>query len=142
MGEVYQAWDSRLCRSVAIKALPVRFATDSRLTRQLEREARIVASLNHPHICAVYDVGRQDGLSYIVMEHLDGETLADRLARGPLPLGDVLKYGSEIADGLDKAHRTGITHQDLKPANIVLTKSGAKLLDFGTAALRHGQSAS
>jgi Tol biopolymer transport system component len=134
MGQVYLGWDARLCRTVAIKVLASPFTADSDRTRRLEREARIVAGLNHPRICMVHDLGCEDGLTYIVMEHLEGETLADRLARGALPLDEVLTLGAEIADGLDRAHRHGITHRDLKPANIMLTRSGAKLLDFGLAA--------
>jgi serine/threonine protein kinase len=133
MGQVYLAWDARLCRTVAIKVLAAPFATDSERAHRLEREARIVASLNHPRICAVYDLGREGALTYIVMEHLDGQTLATRLASGPLPIEEVVKLAIEIADGLDGAHRREITHRDLKPANIMLTKSGAKLLDFGLA---------
>ena len=134
MGEVYLGWDTRLCRTVAIKVLAPRFAADPERTRRLEREARIVAGLNHPRICAVYDLGCDSGLTYIVMEHLEGETLAQRLTRGALPLDDALKLAIEIADGLDRAHCYGITHRDLKPANVMLTRSGAKLLDFGLAA--------
>jgi serine/threonine protein kinase/Tol biopolymer transport system component len=134
MGQVYLGWDARLCRTVAIKVLASPFTADSDRTRRLEREARIVAGLNHPRICTVHELGCEEGLTYIVMEHLEGETLADRLAGGALPLAEVLKLGAEIADGLDRAHRQGITHRDLKPANIMLTRSGAKLLDFGLAA--------
>jgi serine/threonine-protein kinase len=138
MGEVYKARDTRLDRTVAIKILPPDLATDPDLRARFEREARAIAALDHPHICAVHDVGEHDGTRYLVMQYLDGETLAARLARanGPLPLDQALKVGIEIADALDKAHRAGITHRDLKPANIMLTKSGAKLLDFGLAKLR------
>jgi Tol biopolymer transport system component/aminoglycoside phosphotransferase (APT) family kinase protein len=138
MGEVYKARDTRLDRTVAIKILPTDLATDPDLRARFEREARAIAALDHPHICAVHDVGEHDGTRYLVMQYLDGETLAARLARakGPLPLDQALKVGIEIADALDKAHRAGITHRDLKPANIMLTKSGAKLLDFGLAKLR------
>ena len=97
----------------------------------LNEKPKTISSLNHPHICTLYDVGHQDGTDYLVMEYLEGETLAARLVKGPLPLDQVLKYAIEIADALDKAHRKGITHRDLKPGNIMLTKSGAKLLDFG-----------
>ena len=137
MGEVYRARDTRLDRIVAIKVLPRQFANRSDLRERLEREARTIASLNHPHICVLHDIGRQDGVDYLVLEYLEGETLAQRLAKGPLPLEHVLHYAIEIADALDKAHRKGITHRDLKPGNIMLTKSGTKLLDFGLAKLRH-----
>ena len=133
MGEVYKARDSRLNRDVAIKILPEALAADPEYRERFEREARAVSSLNHPNICTVYDVGSQDGVDYLVMELLDGETLAARLAKGPLPLDQALRYGIEIADALSRAHRQGIVHRDLKPANIVLTKQGAKLLDFGLA---------
>jgi serine/threonine-protein kinase len=136
MGDVYQARDTRLGRTVAIKVLPSRLASRPELRERFEREARTIASLNHPHICTLYDVGHQNGTDYLVLEHLEGETLAERLAKGPLPLDRVLEYAIEISDALDKAHRKGITHRDLKPANIMLTKSGAKLLDFGVAKLR------
>ena len=136
MGEVYRARDTRLNRFVAIKVLPKQLVQRSELRERLEREARTIASLNHPHICALYDVGRQDGVDYLVLEYLEGETLAERLKKGALPIERVLRYATEIADALDKAHRKGITHRDLKPGNIMLTKSGAKLLDFGLAKLR------
>jgi eukaryotic-like serine/threonine-protein kinase len=136
MGEVYRARDTRLERIVAIKILPERFSDRSELRERFEREARTIASLNHPHICTLYDIGHQDGTDYLVMECLEGETLAEKLAKGPLPLDQVLRYAIEISDALDKAHRKGVTHRDLKPGNIMLTKSGAKLLDFGLAKLR------
>jgi serine/threonine protein kinase len=136
MGEVYRAKDTRLNRIVAIKVLPAHLAGSSELRERFEREARTIASLNHPHICTLYDVGHQDGTDYLVMEYLEGETLAQRLVKGPLPLDQVLQYAIEIADALDKAHRKGITHRDLKPGNIMLTKSGTKLLDFGLAKLK------
>lgn len=138
MGEVYRARDTRLERSVAIKVLPAEVAADPERRARFEREARAVAALSHPHICVVHDVGRDNGIDYLVMELLDGETLADRLvrAKGPLQLDQVLKIGREIADALDRAHRAGIVHRDLKPANVMLTKSGAKLLDFGLAKKR------
>src|SRR5437867_4919168 len=129
MGEVYRARDTRLDRTVAVKILPSEFANDSTLRARFEREAKTISSLNHPHICALYDVGPD----YLVMEHCDGKTLAQRIASGPLPFEQVLQYGMEIADALDKAHRQGIIHRDLKPSNVMLTKSGAKLLDFGLA---------
>ena len=136
MGEVYRARDTRLDRIVAIKALPSHLADRPELRERFEREARAVASLNHPHICTLYDIGQQDGTDYLVMEYLEGETLAQRLRKGPLPIDQVLQYAIEISDALDKAHRKGITHRDLKPGNIMLTKSGTKLLDFGLAKLR------
>jgi serine/threonine-protein kinase len=136
MGEVYRARDTRLDRIVAIKVLPDHLATRVELRERFEREARTIASLNHPHICTLYDIGHQDGIDYLVMEYLEGETLAQRLMKGSLPLGQVLQYAIEISDALDKAHRKGITHRDLKPGNIMLTKSGSKLLDFGLAKLQ------
>src|SRR6202158_567550 len=136
MGEVYRARDTRLDRIVAIKILSDHLADRAELRERFEREARSVASLNHPHICTLHDIGRQDGTDYLVMEYLEGETLAQRLTKGPLPLDQVLRYAIEIADALDKAHRKGITHRDLKPGNIMLTKSGTKLLDFGLAKLK------
>src|ERR1700726_2553500 len=136
MGEVYRAKDTRLNRIVAIKVLPPHLADSSEMKERFEREARTIASLNHPHICTLYDVGHQDGTDFLVMEYLEGETLAQRLIKGPLPLDQVLQYAIEIADALDKAHRKGVTHRDLKPGNIMLTKSGTKLLDFGLAKLK------
>src|SRR6202158_4015010 len=136
MGEVYKARDTRLNRIVAIKVLPAHLADRSELRERFEREARTIASLNHPHICTLFDIGQQDGVDYLVMEYLEGETPAQRLPKGPLPLEQVLLYAIEISDALDKAHRKGVTHRDLKPGNIMLTKSGTKLLDFGLAKLR------
>src|SRR5712672_238347 len=136
MGEVYRARDTRLNRTVAIKVLPPHLADRSELRERFEREARTIASLNHPHICTLHDNGQQDGVDYLVMEYLEGETLAHRLLKGPLPLEQVLRYAIEIADALDKAHRKGVTHRDLKPGNIMLTKTGTKLLDFGLAKLK------
>ena len=136
MGEVYRARDTRLDRTVAIKVLPSEVAGDSDLRARFEREARAVAALDHPHICGIYDVGSVDSIHYLVMPHLDGQTLAARLEKGPLPLEHALKIASEIADALDKAHREGIIHRDLKPANIMLTRAGSKLLDFGLAKLQ------
>jgi serine/threonine protein kinase/Tol biopolymer transport system component len=136
MGEVYRARDTRLDRIVAIKVLPAHLADEPERRERFEREARTIASLNHPHICTLYDIGRQDGIDYLVMEYLEGETLAQRLMKGPLPLEQVLPYAIEIADALDKAHLKGVTHRDLKPGNIMLTKTGTKLLDFGLAKLR------
>ena len=136
MGEVYKARDTRLDRTVAIKVLPEHVAADPDLKQRFEREARTVAALNHPHICTLHDIGSQDGIDFLVMEYLDGETLAQRLEKGALPLDQALQIAIEIADALDKAHRQGIVHRDLKPGNIMLTKAGAKLLDFGLAKLR------
>ena len=136
MVEVYKARDTRLDRTVAIKVLPSHLADKPQLRERFEREARTVASLNHPHICVLHDIGEQDGIHFLVMEYLEGETLAQRLEKGPLPLDQVLRYAIEISDALDKAHRQGVTHRDLKPGNIMLTKAGAKLLDFGLAKLR------
>jgi len=133
MGEVFRARDTRLDRTVAIKILTQGLADTPEVRQRFEREARAVSSLNHPHICALYDVGHQDGIEYLVMEYIEGETLAARIAKGPLPTADLLRYASQIADALDKAHRQGIVHRDLKPGNVMLTKSGAKLLDFGLA---------
>src|SRR6266436_3104980 len=133
MGEVYRARDTRLERTVAIKVLPEQFSSDPELKQRFEREARTISSLNHPHICTLYDVGHQDGIDYLVMEYIEGESLAQRLTKGSLPVEQALKTGIQIADALDKAHRHGIIHRDLKPGNIMLTKSGAKLLDFGLA---------
>jgi eukaryotic-like serine/threonine-protein kinase len=136
MGEVYRARDTRLDRIVAIKVLPTHLADKPELRERFEREARTIASLNHPHICTLYDIGHQDGTDFLVMEYLEGETLAEQLAKGALPLEQVLRYAIEMADALDKAHRKGVTHRDLKPGNIMLTKSGTKLLDFGLAKLK------
>ncbi len=133
MGEVYRARDTRLERDVAIKILPAHLSSDSVRKQRFEREAKTISSLNHPHICVLYDVGHQDGVDYLVMECVEGETLGKRLEKGPLPLEQVLKYGMQIADALDKAHRSGVVHRDLKPGNIMLTPTGAKLLDFGLA---------
>jgi serine/threonine protein kinase len=136
MGEVYRAKDTRLNRTVAIKVLPAQVTDSSDLRQRFEREARVISSLNHPHICTLHDIGHQNGIDYLVMEYLEGETLASRLLKGALPLARALRYGIEIADALDQAHRHGITHRDLKPGNVMLTRSGAKLLDFGLAKLR------
>ncbi len=136
MGEVYKARDTRLDRIVAIKVLPTHLADRAELRERFEREAKTIASLNHPHICTLYDTGHQDDIDFLVMEYIEGETLAQRLQRGALPIQQVLQFAIEIADALDKAHRKGITHRDLKPGNIMLTKSGTKLLDFGLAKLK------
>ena len=133
MGEVFKARDTRLDRVVAIKILQGHLAVSPETRQRFEREARVISSLNHPNICTLFDVGHQDGMDYIVMEFLEGESLADRLTRGALSLQELLKAGAEIADALDRAHRQGLIHRDLKPGNIMLTKSGAKLLDFGLA---------
>jgi Tol biopolymer transport system component len=136
MGEVYKARDTRLDRIVAIKVLPAHLADRAELRERFDREAKTIASLNHPHICTLYDTGHQDGIDFLVMEYLEGETLAQRLLKGALPLEQVLQYAIEISDALDKAHRKGVTHRDLKPGNIMLTKTGTKLLDFGLAKLK------
>src|SRR5467141_2735069 len=133
MGEVYRARDTRLDRTVAVKILPSHLSNDPTLRQRFEQEAKAISSLNHPPICALYDVGHQDGTEFLIMEYLEGETLAKLLEKGLLPLAHVLQYGVEIADALAKAHRQGIVHRDLKPGNIMITKSGAKLLDFGLA---------
>jgi hypothetical protein len=133
MGEVYRARDTRLDRTVAIKILPPHLSDNPEAKQRFDREARTISSLNHPNICTLHDVGHQDGIDYLVMEYLEGETLADRLRKGPLPVEQVLKYGIEICEGLEKAHRSGVVHRDLKPGNIMLTKTGAKLMDFGLA---------
>jgi Tol biopolymer transport system component/predicted Ser/Thr protein kinase len=133
MGEVYRARDTRLERTVAVKVLPEHLTSDEELRQRFEREAKTISQLSHPHICALYDVGREGDRDYLVMEYLEGETLAARLDKGALPAEQLLRYGIEIADALDKAHRQGIVHRDLKPGNVMLTKSGVKLLDFGLA---------
>jgi eukaryotic-like serine/threonine-protein kinase len=133
MGEVYRARDTRLDRTVAVKVLPSHVASQPEVRQRFEREARAVSSLNHPHICTLHDIGHQDGVDYLVMEHLEGETLASRIDRGPLPAEELLRCAIEVADALDRAHRGGLIHRDLKPGNIMLTKSGTKLLDFGLA---------
>jgi eukaryotic-like serine/threonine-protein kinase len=133
MGEVYRARDTRLGRDVAIKVLPSDLSSDAELKARFEREARVISALQHPHICTLYDIGKQDSVDFLVMEYLEGETLAERLSRGPLPIEKVLRYGIDICQGLEKAHRSAVVHRDLKPGNIMLTKSGAKLMDFGLA---------
>jgi len=135
MGEVYKAQDTRLERTVAIKVLPAHLSHDDDLRQRFEREARAVSSLNHPHICTLHDIGREGGVVFLVMEHIEGETMAERLKKGPVPLTEALRYAIQIAEALDKAHRHGVVHRDLKPGNVMLTKSGAKLLDFGLAKL-------
>ena len=133
MGEVYKARDTRLNRTVAVKVLPSHIAARPDLKQRFEHEARAVSSLNHPHICVLFDIGQRDGVDFIVMEHLEGETLASRLHKGPLPFDQALKYALQIADAMDRAHRSGVVHRDLKPANIMLTRDGVKVLDFGLA---------
>src|SRR4029077_19794256 len=133
MGEVYRARDTRLDRTVAVKILPSHLSDNTEAIQRFEREARTISSLNHPNICTLYDVGHQDGVDFLVMEYLEGETLQQRVLRGFLPPKQALERGIEIAEALDRAHQAGIVHRDLKPGNIVLTKTGAKLLDFGLA---------
>src|SRR5439155_18667674 len=133
MGEVYKARDTRLDRPVAIKVLPEPIAKHEDLRARFEREARAVASLNHPHICTLHDIGNQDGIGYMVMEYMEGETLAARIEKGALPLDQALKFATQIADALDRSHRAGVTHRDVKPQNIMLTRDGVKVLDFGLA---------
>src|SRR5262245_3289319 len=133
MGEVYKARDARLDRTVAVKVCAEQFS------ERFAREAHSIAALNHPHICTLYDIGQREGVDFLVMEYLEGETLQARLARGPLDTPDVLRYGIEIAEALAQAHRLGICHRDLKPGNIMLTRAGAKLLDFGLAKLRESE---
>jgi len=140
MGEVYRALDTRLERTVAVKVLLTHLSSDTNLRDRFDREARTISSLNHPNICHLYDVGSQNGASYLVMEFLEGETLADRLRKGPLPLEQVLKCGIEICEGLERAHKSGVIHRDLKPSNIMLTRNGAKLMDFGLAKPVMGES--
>ncbi len=133
MGEVYKAKDTRLDRTVAIKVLPEDVAQDRERRERLEREARAVSKLSHPHICALHDIGREGGVDFLVLEYLEGETLSDRLQKGPLPIEVALRFAIEIADALACAHGSGITHRDLKPPNIMLTTNGVKLFDFGLA---------
>ncbi|MDH3890532.1 MAG: serine/threonine-protein kinase [candidate division Zixibacteria bacterium] len=136
MGEVYKAIDTRLERTVAVKVLPSTFALNQDVKSRFEREAKSISSLNHPCICTLYDVGQENGIDYLVMEFIEGETLTERIMRGPLPMKELLEIAVQIADALDKAHRQGLVHRDLKPGNIMLTKTGAKLLDFGLAKLQ------
>jgi len=136
MGEVYKARDTRLDRTVAVKVLPDIIAGSADLRSRFDREAKAISSLSHPNICTLYDVGHQEGIDFLVMEYLEGETLAERLKGGPLPIDDLFAFAIQIADALDKAHKIGLVHRDLKPGNIMLTKGGAKLLDFGLARLQ------
>src|SRR6516164_4412370 len=133
MGEVYRARDTRLGRDVAIKVLPAALTSSAELRQRLEREAKTISQLSHAHLCALFDVGRENDVDYLVMEYLEGETLADRLGKGAIPTDQALRIGIEILGALDAAHRQGIVHRDLKPGNVMLTKSGVKLLDFGLA---------
>src|SRR5580658_4101020 len=133
MGEVYRALDTRLDRIVAIKVLASHLSSSPELKQRMEREARAISSLNHPHICHLYDIGLQDSTDYLVMEFLEGETLAERLRKGAMPMSEILNIGISIAEALAVAHRQGIVHRDLKPGNIMLTQGGAKLMDFGLA---------
>ena len=126
MGEVYKARDTRLGRTVAIKVLPEAVASDPARRERFEREARAISRLNHPHICTLHDIGEDEGVAYLVMEYIEGETLAERLRKGPLPLQAVLCYGSQMADALDNAHRADIVHRDLKPGNVVLGDPGRR----------------
>src|SRR3954452_8478230 len=133
MGEVYRARDTRLERDVAIKVLPASQSSDPSLRQRLDREAKAVSKLSHPNICTLHDVGHQDGVDFLVMELVEGETLEQRLRKGALPLDQTLRIGSQLADALAKAHKMGFVHRDLKPSNVMLTKTGAKLMDFGLA---------
>src|SRR4030095_5932672 len=136
MGEVYKARDTRLDRLVAIKVVPADLASDPEFRQRFDREAKAISQLNHPHICTLHDVGEDQGIAYLVLEYLEGETLAQRLARAnhsALPVSEAVSIAIHVAEALDKAHRHGIVHRDLKPGNIMLTKTGAKLLDFGLA---------
>ena len=133
MGEVYKARDTRLNRTVAIKVLPTTFAGNTEFKERFDREAKAISSLNHPNICTLYDVGHESGVDYLVMEYLEGETLAERLSRGPISYEETLQISIQIASGLDSAHHQGLIHRDLKPGNVMLTREGAKLMDFGLA---------
>ncbi len=141
MGEVYRARDTRLDRTVAVKVLPTHLSESPQARERFDREAKAISSLSHPHICPLYDVGHQDGIDFLVMEYLEGETLAHRLKKGPLPPDQALQFAIQITDALDTAHRHGVIHRDLKPGNIMLTKAGAKLLDFGLAKVQASEAA-
>src|SRR5262245_36926776 len=142
MGEVYKAIDTRLNRTVAVKVLPSHFSDNPEMKQRFDREAQTIAALNHPHICTLHDVGRQGEMDFLVMEYLEGETLAARIERGPFALAEAIDIGTQIADALERAHAKGVTHRDLKPGNVMLTQSGAKLLDFGLAKLKQAPQAS
>src|ERR1700684_3138555 len=142
MGEVYRARDTRLDRTVAVKVLASHLSSSPELKQRMERQGRAISSLNHPHICQLYDIGSQNGTDYLVMEFLEGETLAERLRKGAVPLAEVYKIGIDVAEALAVAHRSGIVHRDLKPGNIMLTPGGAKLMDFGLAKPLGAQSTS
>src|SRR3954470_14198160 len=133
MGEVYKALDTRLDRTVAVKVLSAKLSSNPELKLRFEREAKAISGLQHPNICVLHDVGSQNDVDFLVMEYLEGETLGARITRKPLTQAESLQIGIEVADALDKAHRSGIIHRDLKPGNIMLTKGGAKLMDFGLA---------
>src|SRR6266851_4071847 len=141
MGEVYRARDTRLDRTVAIKIVPQHLSSNPQSRERFDREAKAISSLSHPHICPLYDVGHQDGVDFLVMEYLEGEPLAHRLKKGPLAPDQVLQYAIQITDALDTAHKHGVIHRDLKPGNIMLTKTGTKLLDFGLAKMRAAEAA-
>src|SRR5258708_2657934 len=141
MGEVYRARDTRLNRNVAIKVLPANFADQPEVRQRFEREAHAISCLNHPNICTLYDIGREGAIDFLVLELLEGETLAARLEKGALRQDQALRYAVQIADALDRAHRQRVVHRDLKPGNIMLTQDGAKLLDFGLAKMRDHPSA-
>src|SRR5262245_18128862 len=136
MGEVYRATDTRLNRTVALKILPGHLSENAEMRERFEREAQTVAGLNHPNICTLHDVGHHDGVDFLVMEYVEGETLAARLARGPLSISETLRIAAQVGTALDAAHRQGVVHRDVKPGNVMLTKGGCKLLDFGLAKLR------
>src|SRR5258707_2756478 len=138
MGEVYKARDTRLDRIVAVKVLPAQVAAAPEFRERFEREARAISQLNHVNICRLFDVGEQDGAAFLVMELLEGETLAARIAKGPIPVDQALKWAIQIAGALHAAHRQGILHRDLKPGNVMLTPAGVKLLDFGLAKIVAG----
>src|SRR6185369_17243694 len=133
MGEVYRARDTRLGRDVAVKVLPPGLSENADARARFEREARVASSLNHPNICVLHDIGRHGDTDFLVMEMVEGESLAERLSHGPLPIDEVLKLGTQLADALHRAHRAGIVHRDIKPGNVMLSRSGAKLMDFGLA---------